>query len=545
MAQFDFVAEKDGLTSKTHSVSALQFPWRYLEGPMIDRSALNEVLSEVQTITPSELGQRNKTLATPFAFRLRGIQKPAFYIDHHACHAYYAHYYSGGLASIIVTHDGGAPLYPFHSGGIYLSDPMHGVLPIVSHNLALGLLYDRVAIASGLENEPGKLMGLAAYASPSLGVYDLVGKVLRAGASHDWRQIELLSDDVWALSQGASGIKTSVIKDYQFMLHDWSTAIQAAANTQLLVQSIYTHLIEGVVTQIVQRKPEIKTLDLTGGFTFNCPSNSMLQKMLPQMLMNPLPASGDAGLSIGAAVMLCRLFGPNVDRKVHATGTTAAFPPTNRKNTEAIGDVSLEKIDLGHETMPEFIARRLISGDVLCIFSDKSEAGPRALGNRSIIALAKSQTIRDRINKSKGRELWRPLAPICRDVDFQDYFEGDRKNARYMLFTFRVISNGIPGVTHADGTARVQCVTEDDPWLYPALGLLKQCNEIPVIINTSFNCAGEPLVETENEAFSSFKKMRLDFLLTERGVYKAANRQISADWPTAYTQFVAGPERLD
>jgi carbamoyltransferase len=108
---------------------------------------------------------------------------------------------------------------------------------------------------------------------------------------------------------------------------------------------------------------------------------------------------------------------------------------------------------------------------------------------------------------------------MCREEDFHDYFEGDPKLARYMLFTFRVLHQHLPAVTHVDGTARVQSITAADNWLHPALGVLKDRDCHPVIINTSFNCAGEPLVETFEQAVRSFVKMGFDFLVTEKGVY--------------------------
>jgi carbamoyltransferase len=168
----------------------------------------------------------------------------------------------------------------------------------------------------------------------------------------------------------------------------------------------------------------------------------------------------------------------------------------------------------------------LAEGKVLCLHRGRSEVGPRALGHRSIIAHAVSEEIRDRINAAKGREAWRPLAPICRQEDFGDYFAGDRSMGRFMLFTCDVLNPVIPAVTHVDGTARVQCIDASDTWLHPALGLLKAQGHHPVIVNTSFNCAGEPIVETLDHAIASFLRMGFDYLVTELGVF-AQQRPLS------------------
>jgi carbamoyltransferase len=268
--------------------------------------------------------------------------------------------------------------------------------------------------------------------------------------------------------------------------------------------------------------PAIACLDLAGGFTLNCPTNNALQAKCGRITVTPLPGAGDTGIAVGAAVAILDFIGERIHRQVDARGTVAAFPPSSLAHGVATAEqlAQVERVDGAAADVPAFIAAKLADGKVLCVNRGRSEVGPRALGHRSIIAHAAIDGIRDRINAAKGREPWRPLAPICRVEDYHDHFDGDTAMGRYMLFTCRVLHDGIPAVTHVDGTARVQCVDAQDAWLHPALGRLKAAGHAPVIVNTSFNCAGEPLVETLGDAIASFCRMGFDFLVTEGGVYR-------------------------
>ena len=151
-------------------------------------------------------------------------------------------------------------------------------------------------------------------------------------------------------------------------------------------------------------------------------------------------------------------------------------------------------------------ANELISGKIFCHYQGKSEIGPRALGARSIIAHAVDKKIRDTINIKKGRELWRPLAPMVLKDKFNEFFEeigNIEDGAACMLFNYFVKDPiKIPACTHVDNTARVQIC--ENNFLIEVLRQLEKLDAVPVIINTSFNIAGEPIVETANQAVRSF-----------------------------------------
>ena len=153
-------------------------------------------------------------------------------------------------------------------------------------------------------------------------------------------------------------------------------------------------------------------------------------------------------------------------------------------------------------------------------FQDAAEFGPRALGNRSILADPRKGFMKDLINsKIKFREPFRPFAPSVMEEYASDYFEGNLKNAIYMNQIFKVNTekrDQIPAVVHLDGTARVQIVSiKDNPKYHGLLNQFYKKTGIPILVNTSFNVKGEPIVETPQNAINCFKSTGLDFLVIE------------------------------
>lgn len=505
--------------SPVASRSTLAFP--FLHGPRVDHSQLADLVTVATRLSPAHVRAIQSNWVCPYSMRMDGVEKPAFYVDHHASHAHYARFYSGSVSSIICTHDGGTAWWPFNSGGIYLSLENTGVVPLVSHRLQLGQLYDQIALAIGLEGDAGKLMGLASYGRASQRLADMLNECLNAFESAEAGAIDAVVQKIVAMSASDQLKQTDRLLEARVGLPDPSLAAQVAANTQELVQRLFVSIVGGMVRTIREALPTISCLDLTGGFSLNCPSNSLLQETCPAITVNPLPGAGDSGLALGAGVLLHELLGIAVHREVETHGTKAAFPPSRVAYRDAAGTFEhLEHFRLPEEQIPAFIAERLIAGDVLCIHRGRSEVGPRALGHRSIIAHAVHPETRNRINTRKGRELWRPLAPLCRHEEYSDYFAGTAELSRYMMFTVPVLNGSIPAVTHVDGTARVQCVDASDRWLYPALGILKNSGHHPVIINTSFNLSGEPIVETLDHAIRSFRRLGFEFLVTESGIFR-------------------------
>jgi carbamoyltransferase len=159
------------------------------------------------------------------------------------------------------------------------------------------------------------------------------------------------------------------------------------------------------------------------------------------------------------------------------------------------------------------IAGFLKDQKTVAVFNGLAESGPRALGNRSILFDARNHDAKDIVNNIKRREWYRPFAAMVLEEDFQKHFETlGLTSSEFMTVSFAVTDNNIPGVTHVDNTCRVQTVSETIPHIYDLLQEFKKQTGTSVLLNTSFNLAGEPLVDTFDDAVRTFNESEIDVL---------------------------------
>ena len=392
-----------------------------------------------------------------------------------------------------------------------------------------GQIYQLAGELAGFSSAeaPGKLMGLASYGfCPSELVVKLknIFKDIKKGdLAEDFDQLRknILEDIeknalLVELRPGSS--------EYDFSsLHKNSIGI--AALTQALCESLWAEQTKDIANLIeVTDLGRLEEIIVVGGFSLNCPSNYRMQNVLPHVNVVPLAGGSDMGTSIGAAKFASSLFS-NVTMSIKRNSvSSSAFPPRksiNQKEELSSLEVVYDAL-VSKKKIATWYANELIKGKIFCHYQGESEVGPRALGARSIIAHASNKNIRNIINIKKGREIWRPLAPMVARDNFEKYFYklgNIDDGAACMLYTYSVKQpEKIPACTHADNTARVQ-ICEND-FLIQVLKQLEFQGMTPVIINTSFNVAGEPLVETINQAVTSFKKLGFDYLYCEGSVYK-------------------------
>ncbi len=516
---------------------ASPYLWKFDSNPKIIENFFNKHIDVLGT----QSKEQQSDFFIPITIYLNGIEKPGFYIDHHAAHAFYAGFYSNGKA-IIATHDGGLPLtclrnykdkkipeMGFNSGGIYIFRKDMGLTPILSHNFALGFIYD--SVAANFKIDAGKLMGLASYGRFQRKINNLVDSYIDGLFGNDFsRELNLkYVREILQISKTDNKIRASKTKKFLFNFENQITnfAIQSASNVQHFVQRIYVELISDICENIYEFDNTYKDVYMTGGFSLNCPTNSSLMATSPSLNYKPLPGVGDTGLSLGAAVALHYLIGVDVYLNHSTDLLSPAFPPSSLNAFSGKQNLKdLQMINCNPTTISSFVAKELVKGKVFCLHIGRSEVGPRALGHRSIIAWAGSENIRDIINDKKGRERWRPLAPICSVEDFPTYFTGDIEDARFMLTISKSKTSKIPGVTHVDNTARVQVIDQSESFLYSVLTELRNLKVDPVIINTSFNCAGEPVVETFKDAAKSFIDMGFDYLISEKDIFIKNNESM-------------------
>jgi hypothetical protein len=262
------------------------------------------------------------------------------------------------------------------------------------------------------------------------------------------------------------------------------------------------------------------TFCLSGGCGLNVQANQQLRSRSGYDDVWVFPACSDSGIPYGLALQaLHQTIGPKYipERRIN---NIFWGPKRYSKSVEwNVCGISPQK------TRYSEIASLLSKGAVLGVCAGRSEVGPRALGHRSIFADARGKDIRERINAViKGRELWRPFAPIVLEKASQEYFE-DSRPSPFMLFANRVISReSLPAIVHEDGTARVQTVgNKNSPFVNKLLTEFHRETGTAVLLNTSFNRAGEPIVETKLDAILTFLNSGLDGVVVQDGIVLRSN----------------------
>jgi carbamoyltransferase len=286
--------------------------------------------------------------------------------------------------------------------------------------------------------------------------------------------------------------------------------MDVARSLQVIVDDVMVKLATHVVTQTGCRR-----LCLAGGVALNCVANGEILRRAPIDDIFVQPAANDAGGAMGAALVawhgllrkprLPRLespyLGPSYDEAAIRAALDAYGARYARLERDALLDWAVDRID---------------AGDVVGWFQGRMEWGPRALGHRSILGDPRAHDMRDTMNrKIKMREGFRPFAPTILIENVSDWFDLDRPSP-YMLLVAQVRAEQrpLPAITHVDGSARVQTITrEDDALYYDLVARFGARTGVPVLINTSMNVRGEPMVCSPDDAYRCFMRTGMDALV--------------------------------
>jgi carbamoyltransferase len=395
----------------------------------------------------------------------------------------------------------------------------------------LGALYSRVSIYIFAHwNKCGEVMGLAPYGRP-----DAIKPLL-----------EIKSDEVGVPEWGVEFDKPFLPeqeRDWEAsssMQHwkDVAWRVQDDAETLLLKRAIWLRETTGA-----------KNLCMAGGVALNCVANGRIVREAGFDNVWIQPAAGDDGIAIG-----CAYYGYlALLKKPRSSVMTHAFlgAPYSDEHARAAADkwlVRLQTINTPSKNICRDTARLLSEGHVFAWFQGRSEFGPRALGNRSILADPRKAEMKDKLNKRvKHRQAFRPFAPVVLAERANEIFEGDEESP-FMLLVKRVRPqwrDKIPAIVHVDGTARVQTVRQDqNERLY---GLLKEFDAItgvPVLLNTSLNVKGEPIVETPADALACFLGTGIDYLvLHDMLIAKNRFHKIVSPLRSAYSEMSSVVQR--
>jgi len=267
----------------------------------------------------------------------------------------------------------------------------------------------------------------------------------------------------------------------------------------------------------LHRETGLEDLCMSGGVALNCVANGRVIRETPFKNLFVQPAAGDAGGAVGVAAYIHHHI--NSNPRDFVWNHTFLGPGFSREEIrEYLDGMGAPYRQLEREDLLQTVARLIEEQNVIGWFQGRMEFGPRALGNRSIIADARNPDNKDVVNlKIKFRESFRPFAPTVLEDRCMDYFELDRPSP-YMLLVAQVREDNrtIPSVTHVDGSARIQTVNrQENPLYYDLIEEFYGQTGCPVIINTSFNVRGEPIVCTPQDAFACFMRTNMDFLVME------------------------------
>lgn len=445
------------------------------------------------------------------------------FVDHHRAHAEAGFFCSGYDSAAVLSMDGVG-----ERDTSLLAEMDRNEFSEVTRSRfphSPGIYYSTLTKHLGFrpDNDEYKVMGLSSYGQPEF------SGLFRKMIHHDGRGRIVVDTGLVELARGVQHAffgpsATEVIGPPRAPGQPIDDRhMNIASSGQLALEELALEL-----AIFLRERTGRRHLVVTGGVGLNCVMNGMLERKAGYDRVYPLPASHDSGTSLGAAVYVHRKVFPEVPLE---TPENMYLGPDYTERE--LGEL-LETAKIPHsrpEDLAETAAELLDRGTILALFQGRMEFGPRALGNRSILADPRRAEMKDVMNKLvKHREEFRPFAPSCLEDRAGEFFEGC-SSSPYMIKTYPVrprMREVIPAVTHVDGTARVQTVSrESNPFYHRLISGFARISGVPVVLNTSFNVRGEPIVNTPADAVRCFFATGIDALamppyLIEKGTTSGA-----------------------
>jgi carbamoyltransferase len=457
-------------------------------------------------------------------------------LEHHAIHRYQAYLGSGFDNAAILTADssgenlarlGGNPLAMTlaHATGDRYTLLAEHLAPISSPGNLYGFVNDYLGFDQG---EEGKTMGLSSFGRDSCYRYLRPHLSLNDDGSFCFLDRAQLTDALYSLGIMRRNPEEPITSRHEDL----------ACAAQLLLNDIMRNAVG-----VLERRSTSENLCVAGGTALNSISNEIVFRSSRFKRLYVMPNAGDCGHALGCALYAERTFvrppsvtsspSPNVVATKSLCSTDALGPPYTDADVEAaLADAGLpirSVVDVA-----AYAAELLNRGLIVAWFQGGSEFGPRSLGQRSILADPRSDSMKDYLNdRVKHREPFRPFAPAVLEDRAEEFFNLSSPSP-FMLRVVEVLSHRrstIPAVTHVDGTARVQTVNSiTQPRFYALIQAFAQRTGVPVVLNTSFNVAGKPIVETPQDAIACYLSTNIDALVLHDYV---AEKQLQSEPPLA------------
>jgi len=440
-----------------------------------------------------------------------GYEGPIKFFEHHLSHAASSYYYSGFDSAAILTVDGVGE-WATAAYGVGEGDRIN-LFEEVHFPDSVGLLYSTITGYLGFKVNSGeyKVMGLAPYGKPIYvdNIRQLVQTREKGQLYLDMKYFDfILGEKMYSQAlPELFGQPPRVAESEIQQFHK-----DVAASLQVVLQEILLEKAE-----YLYKKTGLENLCMAGGVALNCVANGHILREGPFKRLYVQPAANDAGCALGAAALAhVELTGSrHTDEKLEHVYLGPGY--SIDKIERLLKATSLKFADYrGQEDkLIAETARRLANGKVIGWYQGRMEYGPRALGNRSILADPRDPGMRDLVNAMvKKREAFRPFAPAVLEDKMREHFDIDHPSP-FMLETCRVISPlDLPAITHVNGSARIQSVTDEANPRYA--GIIREFEKItgcPIILNTSFNVRGQPIVCTPEDALECFISTKIDCIV--------------------------------
>lgn len=361
----------------------------------------------------------------------------------------------------------------------FKTEPIEYENIIVVNNLSEGMAFQKTSEAFGFHSlDAGKVMGMSSYGKEKYkNIYKNEG----------------INNEIFTINTSLLDTSLSLsFNDFQDQA-DFAYALQKESQENVLKEILEVYKMTG-----------IKNICLSGGYFLNCVANYYFKKNLPKEInLYVEPISSDSGTAMGAAKL--------------AWYTETGSKKINKQSSLYYGPKNNINKNIGKNTTAKKVAELLNEGKIVAIYQGCSESGPRALGNRSILFDPRIKNGKDLVNKVKNREWFRPFAGSVLLEYANEWFDlAGMEESPFMMYAVNVLpekANLIPSIVHVDGTCRVQTVSKSQNTNY--YNLIKEfykITNVPILFNTSFNLAGDCIVETIDDAIETLKNSDIDYL---------------------------------
>lgn len=439
-----------------------------------------------------------------------GFGKKLFFIPHHVSHAAAAFYTSSYVVAAIATIDG---VGEYQTTALWYGNK-NTTEPLQSIHFphSLGLLYSTFTAFLGFKvnEDEYKVMGLAAYGKPIYikNIYRLIDVKKDGSFRLDISYFSYRENfQMWSKKfEALFGLPRKPFESVTQTHKNIAASIQTV--TEEIYFQIFNHLYDRTKTN---------NLCVSGGVGLNALANGKIYKNTSFKNIHVFGAAGDSGGALGCALYVYHAL-LKKERKTANNHLYFGSEYSGGETTSHLRGVRVSKTFKNKKELVKEVAQLLAENKIIGWFQGKMEFGPRALGSRSILANPKQRFMKEKVNRIKIRELFRPFAGSILQEHVHEYFHVPEKNhnSPFMTFCFTVKTekrNNIAAIVHADNTCRIQTVNTSNGLYYELIREFYRITGIPCILDTSFNLKGEPIVENPQQAIEDFYKTKMDALV--------------------------------